>query len=214
HTNMLTVNGTRMSKSLGNGFLPHELFTGNHPLLSKGYSPMTVRFFMLQAHYRSTLDFSNEALEASDKGFKRLMNACSLLDKLKPSETSDVDIASIRQRCYDAMNDDFNSPVAIAELFEAARIINSVYDGKAAISVSDLKELKDLIQYFVYDIMGLKPELAQTEDLSQVMDFIIQLRSEAKSNKDYLTSDKIRIGLQELGIQLKDSKEGTSWSKV
>ncbi|MFD2162048.1 cysteine--tRNA ligase [Paradesertivirga mongoliensis] len=214
HTNMLTVNGARMSKSAGNGFLPHELFTGEHPLLTRGYSPMAVRFFMLQAHYRSTLDFSNDALEASDKGFKRLMNACALLEKLKVSEKSDVDISSLRQRCYDAMNDDFNSPVAIAELFEAARIINSVYDGKASISASDLQALRSLINDFVFDILGLKEETSQTNDFSHLMDFIIKLRLEAKSNKDYVTSDKIRIGLQEMGIQIKDGKEGSTWNKV
>jgi cysteinyl-tRNA synthetase len=214
HTNMLTVNGARMSKSSGNGFLPHELFTGSHPLLKRGYSPMAVRFFMLQAHYRSTLDFSNDALDASDKGFKRLMNACALLEKLKTSDTSDVDVLSIKQRCYDAMNDDFNSPIVIAELFEAARIINSVYDGKSKISASDLQVLKLLVNNFVFDVLGLKEETSQTDDFSQLMDFIINLRLEAKNNKDYATSDKIRIGLQELGIQLKDSKEGSNWTKI
>ncbi len=214
HTNMLTVNGARMSKSSGNGFLPHELFTGNHPLLKRGYSPMAVRFFMLQAHYRSTLDFSNDALEASDKGFKRLMNACALLEKLKASDTSDVDVLSIKKRCDEAMNDDFNSPIVIAELFEAARIINSVYDGKAKISSSDLEALKSTVNAFVFDVLGLKEETSQTDDFSQLMDFIINLRLEAKNNKDYATSDKIRIGLQELGIQLKDSKEGSNWTKI
>jgi cysteinyl-tRNA synthetase len=214
HTNMLTVNGARMSKSSGNGFLPHELFTGTHPLLKRGYSPMAVRFFMLQAHYRSTLDFSNDALDASDKGFKRLMNACALLEKLKASETSDVDVLSIKQRCYEAMDDDFNSPIVIAELFEAARIINSVYDGKAQISPSDLDELKSFITDFVFDVLGLKEETTQGDDFSQLMEFIISLRLEAKNNKDYATSDKIRIGLQELGIQLKDHKEGSNWTKI
>lgn len=214
HTNMLTVNGARMSKSAGNGFLPQELFTGEHPLLNRGFSPMSVRFFMLQAHYRSTLDFSNDALEASDKGFKRLMNACAKLEKLQPSDKSDVDIASIGQRCYDAMNDDFNSPVVIAELFEVSRIINSIYDGKSVISASDLEILKSLINHFVFDVLGLKEEITQTDDLSHLMDFIIKLRLEAKQNKDYATSDKIRIGLQELGIQLKDGKEGSTWSKM
>lgn len=213
HTNMLTVNGTRMSKSAGNGFLPHELFTGSHPLLDKGHSPMTVRFFMLQAHYRSTLDFSNEALEASEKGFKRLLNAISLLDKLKASATSNIDVASIRAACYEAMNDDFNSPVVIGHLFDAARIINSVYDGKANATDADIEALKSLINDFVYDVLGLKDEKTETDDIGKIMDFIIELRSEAKINKDYATSDKIRNGLQALGIQLKDSKEGTTWSK-
>lgn len=214
HTNMLTVNGTRMSKSAGNGFLPGELFTGNHPLLQRGYSPMTVRFFMLQAHYRSTLDFSNEALEASDKGFKRLMNAYRLLEKLKATDGQTLDIDALSERCYAAMNDDFNSPVLIAELFEGVRIINSVYDGKLAINAADLDKLKTLMKAFVFDVLGLQEETAPTDDTGQLMEFIINLRQEAKLNKDYATSDKIRIGLQELGIQLKDSKEGTNWSKA
>ena len=214
HTNMLTVNGARMSKSAGNGFLPQELFTGNHPLLERGYSPMTVRFFMLQAHYRSTLDFSNEALDASDKGYKRLMNAIALLDKLTSAATSDFDISIIRERCYEAMNDDFNSSVLIAELFEAVRIINTVYDGKGSLDQQNLDMLKTLIQDFVFDVLGLTEEIAQNDDFGKLMDFIIRLRLEAKNNKDYATSDKIRLQLQELGVQLKDSKEGTTWSKA
>ena len=214
HTNMLTVNGTRMSKSAGNGFLPKELFTGNHPLLTQGYSPMTVRFFMLQAHYRSTLDFSNEALLASSKGFKRLMTAYGLLEKLKPAPQSQFNIQQLKDRCYAAMDDDFNSPILIAELFEAVRIINSVYDGKATITESDLNELKKLFTEFVFDILGLKEEASQNQDLNSLLDFIIKLRSEAKNSKDYSTSDKIRIGLQQLGIQLKDNKDETIWSKV
>lgn len=214
HTNMLTVNGTRMSKSKGNGFLPHELFTGSHELLSRGYSPMSVRFFMLQAHYRSTLDFSNEALEASDKGFKRLINAYSLLEKLNPSHKSDIDLKSLTERCYAAMNDDFNSPVLIAELFEAVHIINSVYDGKTAATSADIEELKKLMDNFVIDVLGLKQESNQSDDMGKLLDFIINLRSEAKVNKDYATSDKIRIGLNSIGIQLKDNKEGTTWNKI
>ena len=214
HTNMLTVNGARMSKSKGNGFLPGELFTGNHPLLSRGFSPMSVRFFMLQAHYRSTLDFSNDALEASDKGFKRLMNAYGLLDKLSPSAKSEINLQELSDRCYSAMNDDFNSPVLIAELFEAVRLINSIYDGKTAATAQDIESLKLLMKNFVFDVLGLKEESNQTDDMGQLLDFIISLRSEAKVNKDYTTSDKIRIGLNSLGIQLKDNKEGTTWSKI
>jgi cysteinyl-tRNA synthetase len=214
HTNMLTVNGTRMSKSAGNGFLPLELFSGDHPLLKKGYSPMTVKFFMLQAHYRSTLDFSNDALDASEKGFRRLMSAVGLLDKLTPSAQSDFDIAALKEKCVAAMGDDFNSPVLIAELFEAVRIINTVYDGKAKISSEALVQLKQLMSDFVFDILGLKDEESSNTDLNGVLGMVINLRSEAKANKDYATSDKIRIGLQELGIQLKDSKEGTTWSKA
>lgn len=216
HTNMLTVNGVRMSKSAGNGFLPHQLFTGDHPLLAKGFSPMTVKFFILQAHYRSTLDFSNEALDASEKGFRRLMNAVSLLPKLVAvaEGEGEVEIEPIRAKCVKAMNDDFNSPVVIAELFEAARIVNSVYDGKLKISTAELETLKKLMNDFVFDVFGLKDEDSSNEELNAVMDMVIDIRTSAKVNKDYATSDKIRLGLQQMGIQLKDSKEGTNWSKI
>jgi len=214
HTNMLTVNGARMSKSAGNGFLPGELFTGDHPLLEKGFSPMTVKFFMLQAHYRSTLDFSNEALDASEKGFRRLMNAMGLLDKLQPSERNEFDVDTIRDRCVKAMNDDFNSPVVVAELFEATRIINTVYDGKGVISAAELEKLRKLMHDFVFDIFGLKDEESSNLELNAVLDLIIDIRKGAKENKDYATSDKIRLGLQSMGIQLKDSKEGTTWNKL
>jgi cysteinyl-tRNA synthetase len=214
HTNMLTVNGQKMSKSLGNSFLPHELFTGEHSILDRGYSPMSVRFFMLQAHYRSTLDFGNEAMEASDKGFKRLMNAVTLLDVLKASGSTDIELAPLMQRCYDAMNDDFNSPVLIAELFEATRIINSVHDGKMKLDAANLEILKNIITTFVFDVLGLKNEQADNDDLPKIMSLVVALRNEAKTNKDYATSDKIRDGLQNIGFQLKDSKEGTDWSKI
>ena len=214
HTNMLTVNGSRMSKSLGNGFLPGELFTGDHPLLTKGFSPMTVKFFMLQAHYRSTLDFSNEALDASEKGFRRLMNAVNLLERIKPSETSDFEIQLLADNCLKAMNDDFNSPVVIAELFEAVRIINTVHDGKASISLSELEKLRKLINDFVFEIFGLKDEDSSNTELNSVLDLMIDIRKSAKENKDYATSDKIRVGLHAMGILLKDSKEGTTWNKI
>ena len=203
-----------MSKTAGNGFMPLQLFSGEHPLLKKGYSPMTVKFFMLQAHYRSTLDFSNDALDASEKGFRRLMNSLSLLDKLVPADTGEFDIETIKQNCVKAMNDDFNSPVVIAELFEAARIINTVYDGKGNITAKELEVLKQLMQEFVYDIFGLKDEDTSNTELNAVLDMVIDIRKSAKENKDYATSDKIRIGLQDIGIQLKDSKEGTTWNKV
>lgn len=214
HTNMLTVNGQKMSKSLGNSFLPQELFSGNHALLNKGYSPMTVRFFMMQAHYRSTLDFSNEALEASEKGFKRLMNSFTLLESLNASGSTEVEIAPLQQRCYDAMNDDFNSPVLIAELFEASRVINSVYDNKLKIDAKNLELLKKLMNDFIIDVLGLKNEQAANDDLPKVLDMIVGLRNGAKINKDYATSDRIRDGLQQIGFQLKDGKEGTTWSKM
>jgi cysteinyl-tRNA synthetase len=214
HTNMLTVNGQKMSKSLGNSFLPHELFTGEHSILDRGYSPMSVRFFMLQAHYRSTLDFGNEAMEASDKGFKRLMNAITVLDGLKASGSTDVALGPLMQRCYDAMNDDFNSPVLIAELFDATRIINSVHDGKMKLDVANLEILKNIITTFVFAVLGLKNEQAANDDMPKIMGLVVALRNEAKTNKDYATSDKIRDGLQNIGFQLKDSKEGTDWSKI
>lgn len=213
HTNMLTVNGQKMSKSLGNSFLPRELFSGNHKLLNKGYSPMVVRFFMLQAHYRSTLDFSNEALDASEKGFKRLMTAYELLGSLKTSDKSMVDINSLSIKFKAAMNDDFNTPVLIAELFDATKIINSIHDGKTSISESDLNALKELLNGYLTQVLGLKNDLQATDDLSPLMDFILNIRTEAKANKDYLTSDKIRIGLNNLGFEIKDGKEGSTWSK-
>ncbi|PRD47271.1 cysteine--tRNA ligase [Sphingobacterium haloxyli] len=218
HTNMLTVNGARMSKSAGNGFLPHELFTGNHPLLDRGYSPMSVRFFMMQAHYRSTLDFSNEALDAADKGYKRLMSAITLLEKIKPSNKNNggFDLSLLKKRCYKAMDDDFNTPVLIAELFEAVRFINAAYDGKMAMDQVTLDELKSFMQVFVVDILGLRNDAlaGDTDDTEGLMQIIINLRDEAKKNKDFTTSDRIREDLQSIGVQLKDSKDGTLWNKI
>lgn len=215
HTNMLTVNGTRMSKSAGNGFLPHELFSGSHPLLERGYSPMAVRFFMLQAHYRSTLDFSNEALEAADKGYKRLMNAMALLPKLNATaKNTEIKVDELKARCYAAMDDDFNSPVLIAELFDAARIINSAYDGKLALDEPSLVSLRTLMQDFVHDVLGLVDDNTGSDDFEKLMDVVISLRNEAKQSKDYTTSDRIREGLSSIGIRLKDSKDGTLWNRI
>lgn len=215
HTNMLTVNGVRMSKSAGNGFLPGELFTGDHPLLEKGYSPMAVRFFMMQSHYRSTLDFSNEALQASEKGYARLMTAVKTLDSLKTSASSTSNIKELKQKCYDAMNDDFNAPILVANLFEGARIINSVNDGKETISTEDLNLLKEIMHSFVFDILGLKSENSNTSKdkaLQGVMDIILELRKEAKTKKDFATSDKLRDDLAKNKITIKDTKDGVNWS--
>ena len=218
HTNMLTVNGARMSKSAGNGFLPGELFTGNHPLLNKGYSPMAVRFFMMQAHYRSTLDFSNDALDAAEKGYKRLITAINLIDKIKPVDKNklDIDLEALKSRCYQAMDDDFNSPILIAELFELVRLINSVYDGKQQIDEKSLNIVKEIMQYFVFDIMGLRDDQQgdSSDNMAELMELVIKLRNEAKQNKDFATSDRIRNELSAIGIQLKDSKEGTLWNKI
>lgn len=215
HTNMLTVNGQKMSKSLGNSFLPMELFTGTHPLLKKGFSPMSVRFFMMQTHYRSTLDFSNEALEASEKAYHRLMESYKVLQTLKASDSSSEDLAALERSCYEAMNDDFNTPVLIAHLFEAIRMINSANDGKLKLTQSDLDRLKAMYQHFVFDVMGLKKEeetgKASTA-LEGVMKLVLELRAKAKANKDFATSDEIRNKLAEANIQVKDGKEGASWN--
>lgn len=215
HTNMLTVNGVRMSKSAGNGFLPGELFTGDHPLLEKGYSAMAVRFFMMQTHYRSTLDFSNEALQASEKGYARLMTSIKTLENLKTSTSSTSNITELKQKCYDAMNDDFNAPILLANLFEGARIINSVNDGKETISLSDLNLLKVIMHDFVYDVLGLKSEQSNTSKdkaLQGVMEIILDIRKEVKAKKDFAASDKLRDDLAKNKIVIKDTKDGATWS--
>ncbi|HAR39736.1 MAG: cysteine--tRNA ligase [Bacteroidetes bacterium GWD2_45_23] len=214
HTNMLTVNGTRMSKSAGNGFLPKELFTGDHPLLERGYSPMTVRFFMAQSHYRSTLDFSNEALQAAEKGYKKLMESLSALEKITPSAFSSVNIDELEQRCYAAMNDDFNSPTLIAHLFEGVRIINSALDKKETLTAADLATLKKIMQTFIFEVLGLVDEtkqMAGSDVIEGLMRLIIDIRQSARDNKDWTTSDKIRDALKEAGVTLKDTKEGVEW---
>lgn len=213
HTNMLTVNGQKMSKSLGNSFLPHELFSGDHKLLDKGYSPMTVRFFVLQAHYRSTLDFGNEALQAAEKGFARLMNAVKLLPGLKTSSATTSNITQLREKVYAAMNDDFNTPIALSHLFEGVRIINSVNDGKETISAADKTLLSDLFNHFVFDIFGLKEENAvNTDKIDGLMHMILDVRNDSKAKKDFATSDLIRDKLKEIGFEIKDGKEGTSYT--
>lgn len=212
HNNMVTINGQKMGKSLNNFITLDEFFSGTHPLLEKAYSPMAIRFFILQAHYRSTLDFSNEALQAAEKGLKRLMSAMQLIPKLKPGSESDSNIPAIRQGCYDAMNDDFNSPVVIAHLFEGARIINSVNDGHERISADDLDILRNTFDVFATDILGLKQEKSsQTEIIDQLVETIIRLRKRARDARDYQTSDIIRDELKKAGILLKDSREGTTW---
>lgn len=214
HTNMLTVNGVRMSKTAGNGFLPNELFTGNHHLLEQGYSPMTVRFFMAQSHYRSTLDFSNEALQAAEKGYKRLMESIARLPKLEASEKSTVDIAEIRDNCYAAMNDDFNSPVLVSHLFDAVRVINSVADKKETLTTDDIEMLKKLMQIFVFDVLGLIDESegnANSDVINGLMNLIIDIRKSARENKDWATSDKIRDKLKAAGVEIKDTKDGVEW---
>lgn len=215
HTNMLTVNGARMSKSAGNGFLPRELFTGDHPLLERGYSPMTVRFFMAQSHYRSTLDFSNEALQAAEKGYRKLMESLSTLEKIEPSNSSSVNISELEERCYAAMNDDFNSPVLIAHLFDAVRIINSTRDHKETLSPADLQQLTKVMHTFIFDVLGLVDETRQSassEVIEGLMSLILDIRKRARDNKDWATSDQIRERLKAIGIEIKDTREGIEWS--
>jgi len=215
HTNMLTVNGQKMSKSLGNSFLPEELFTGNHPLLSRGFSPMTVRFFMLQAHYRSTLDFSDTALQAAEKGLQRLSNAHNLIKDLAVSEKSGFDFNALKNRVFDAMNDDFNTPIALSHLFDVARIINLIKDGKETINETDKVSLLRLFDDIIYGVLGLKEEnSADTGKLEGLMKMIFQIRDEAKIKKDFATSDNIRQKLKELGFEIKDGKDGTTFSII
>lgn len=213
HNNMITLNGQKMGKSLGNAMSLFDFFAGNHSLLEQPYSPMTVRFFILQAHYRSTLDFSNEALQAAEKGMRRLLSAIKAIDKLPVSDKSTSNIEVLRQNCYDAMNDDFNSPIAIAQLFEGARIINSVKDNKETITAADLEILKKTMNDFVFDILGLKDEEAggNSQLVDELMKTILTLRQKARENKDYATSDLIRDNLAKLNIKIKDTKDGAEW---
>ncbi len=223
HTNMLTVNGTRMSKSLGNGFLPGELFTGDHPLLEKAYSPMTVRFFMLQTHYRSTLDFSNEALQASEKGLKRLWDAYELLQNFDTSNSTSADaeleakVVKLIQDFDESMNDDFNTAKVVANMFELVPVINSIKDGIIninSLSGKTVELLKTKFKAYLEDVFGLKVESVMSDGkLPGVIQLLIDIRKEAKAKKDFATSDKIRNQLLELNIQLKDEKNGeVSWS--
>jgi cysteinyl-tRNA synthetase len=215
HANMLIMNGKKMAKSTGNFILPNEIFSGDNPHITKAYTPSVARFFMLQAHYRSILDFTNNGMLASEKGFFRLMDAINLLDELKPSETSTIDVNSWKQKCYDAMNDDFNSPILIANLFEAVKFINQLKEGSASISSEDLETLKTTIHSFTFDILGLvnvtKTETG-TDKLSAAVDVLIKLRQEARANKNFALSDQIRDELASAGIMLQDGKEGTSFT--
>jgi cysteinyl-tRNA synthetase len=214
HNNMITINGQKMGKSLGNSIKLEEFFKGNHALLEQAYSPMTIRFFILQAHYRSTLDFSNLALQAAEKGLERLMNAIKTLDKINPSINSSYNINELENRCFAALNDDLNTPVLIAHLFDGVKFINSVAADSESITSTDLEKLKKLYQITVFDILGLKDEKSSSKSdsiLKNVVDLLLNLRLEAKVKKDFATSDKIRQQLADLGFEIKDKKDGFEW---
>lgn len=216
HANMLTLNGKKMSKSTGNIISPAQIFTGDSEFLSKGFSPSVARFFVMQAHYRSVLDFSNEALLASEKGFNRLMEAVRLLKSLPSGEKSTLDISTWKQGCYDAMNDDFNTPILIAQLFEGAKYIHQIREHKETLTQTDLSLFTQTLESFIYDILGLEDTVAiadsNTDKLNGSIELLIKLRKEARANKDFATSDQIRDALLELGIQLKDGREGTTFT--
>jgi len=214
HNNMITINGQKMARSLGNFITLDQLFTGNHQLLQQPYSPMTIRFFMLQAHYRSTLDFSNENLKAAEKGLQRLMKARITLKTLLPSASSTFDISLLKKKCYEAMDDDLNSPVLLSHLFEGVKYINSVYDGIGKLNSTDLESLAWLFDTFVFDILGLKDETTEKKDekiLQELIRIIADLRQAAKEKKDWASSDKIRSDLKNAGVVLKDLKDGVTW---
>ena len=215
HNNMVTINGQKMGKSLGNFITLDQLFSGENDVLEQAYSPMTVRFFILQAHYRSPLDFSNEALKAAEKGYERLMAAVKQLDKLKASTENTVDVGKLRENCFEAINDDLNTPILISHLFEGVHLINSIAAGNEKIDEENLAELRKLFHDFVFDILGLKSEAdngASNEALGKVIDAMMNVRKAARANKDWATSDRIRDELKNAGIQIKDTKEGYEWS--
>lgn len=216
HNNMITINGQKMGKSLGNFITLDDFFTGAHESLEQAYSPMTIRFFILQAHYRSTLDFSNEALQASSKGYERLMTAVANLEKVVAAESSTVDITGLKDKCYAAMNDDFNTPILISHLFDAVKTINSLLAGKETISASDLAELISTVNLFVFDVLGLKTENEAgsgegNEAFGKAIDLLLTLRDDAKKNKDWAMCDKIRDDLKAIGFLIKDTPNGAEW---
>jgi cysteinyl-tRNA synthetase len=216
HNNMITINGQKMARSLGNFITLDQLFSGNHPVLEQSYNPMTIRFFILQAHYRSTVDFSNEALQAAEKGLQKLLKAIDNLNKIKPSESSTVDIDILRKRCYEALDDDLNSPIALSHLFDGVRIVNSLIEGTAKIDENGLHSLKEVFNTFVFEILGLKDEAAGAGNeklTADLMKIIIGLRQDAKDKKEWAASDKIRNELKNAGILLKDKKDGAEWEK-
>ncbi|MDR0872078.1 MAG: cysteine--tRNA ligase [Prevotellaceae bacterium] len=214
HNNMITINGKKMGKSLGNFITLEEFFTGAHPILAQAYTPMTIRFFILQAHYRSTVDFSNEALQASEKGLERLLEGYARLQKLQPAGVSTVEVKGLKSKCEEALLDDLNTPIVISQLFEAIKHINAATDGKATFNAEDLQELQATFKLFVEDLLGLQSTANETsnEAYKKAVDLLLEIRLQAKQNKDWATSDKIRKQLAEYGFQVKDTKDGFEWS--
>ncbi len=220
HNNMITINGQKMGKSLGNFITLDEFFTGSHPLLTQAYSPMTIRFFILQAHYRGTVDFSNEALQASEKALQRMLEGRRRLQQLKPSEESTVDVAEIERRCYEALDDDLNTPMVIAALFDACGVVNRVNDGHDKATQADIDALTALFNTFLGDILGVTDELsasgqgaqASLKPFEDAVELLLQIRAEAKAKKDWATSDLIRDRLKEIGFNVKDTRDGWEWS--
>jgi len=209
---MVTINGQKMGKSLGNGIMLEQLFSGENNQLVKPYSPMTVRFFILMSHYRSTLDFSNEALGAAEKGFNRLMNTLGKLDKVSASKSSSLDVNALKEKAYEAMNDDFNTPILIAQLFEGGKWINLLLENKESLNETDLQEFKTMMVSLTFDVLGLQPEAEGNSDLvDDLMKLILDIRKFAKENKNYELSDKIRDELNSLKIEIQDGKEGSDW---
>ena len=214
HNNMITINGQKMGKSLGNFITLDQLFEGTHELLVQPYSPMTIRFFILQAHYRSTLDFSNDALQAAEKGLDRLMKGMETLERVKPATESTVDVEDLERRCREAMDDDLNSPVVISVLFDWVRIVNQLHEGQQRIASDDLERLKRTMRTYVFDILGLVDEKGPSDRNDMVkplVDMVLDMRMEAKARKDWAASDKIRDRLTEIGIRVKDRKDGYEW---
>ena len=215
HANMLTLNGKKMAKSTGNNILPREILTGENTILSKAFSASVTRFFMLQAHYRSILDFSDDAIVAAEKGYKRLMEAMSSLELIPAAAQSTLNITEWKQLCYDAMNDDFNTPILIAQLFEGVRFVNVLKEGKESLTPEDLKTFASAMNAFVFDVLGLEDEKASdgnNDKLEGTVNLLIEMRKQAREDKNFALSDQIRDQLLAIGIQLKDGKEGTSFS--
>jgi cysteinyl-tRNA synthetase len=212
---MLTLNGKKMAKSTGNNILPGEILSGENTILSKAFSASVTRFFMLQAHYRSILDFSDDAIVAAEKGYKRLMEAMSSLESIQPAPKSSLNIAEWKQLCYDAMNDDFNTPILIAQLFEGVRFVNLLKEGKETLTTEDATTFATAMNAFVFDVLGLESENASegnNDKLEGTVNLLIEMRKQARENKNFALSDQIRDQLLALGIQLKDGKDGTTFS--